>query len=121
MQMPIQITFRDMPHSDALDAYVRRHAAKLETYSTRIIGCRVAVEAPHRHKHAGRPYRIRVDLTVPGGEVVVGNVRGDSVSTTDAYAAIDEAFDRLGRRLEDYVRRHRSSAKRGVKNLASRA
>jgi ribosomal subunit interface protein len=108
MDPPVQITFRDhIPHSDALEAYVREHVSKLETLSARIIGCRVAVESPHRHKQTGRQYRIRVDLRVPGGEVVVGNVQSDDISNQDAYAAVDEAFDRASRRLEDFVQRQR--------------
>jgi ribosomal subunit interface protein len=109
---PLQITFRDVPYSGALEAYVRRRAAKLETFSSRITGCHVAVEAPHRHKHTGRHFRIRVDLTVPGGEVVVSHAQGDDEANQDAYSAIDEAFDRLGRRLEDHERRRRARPSR---------
>ena len=47
MEQQLQITFRGIPHSDAIDAYIRERAAKLETVSTRITGCHVAVEAPH--------------------------------------------------------------------------
>jgi ribosomal subunit interface protein len=109
MQLPVQVTFHDIPHSDAIDAYVRRHASKLESFSSRIIRCRVAVEAPHRHKHEGRHYRVVVDVTVPGDEVVVSRAPGDDNANEDVYAAIDEAFDRLSRRLEDWVRRRRDS------------
>jgi ribosomal subunit interface protein len=111
MQAPIQISFRDIPHSDAIETYVRRRAAKLETFSDRITGCYVVVEAPHRHQHQGRHFRVRAELTVPGGQVVASHAPDDDPANEDAYAAIDDAFDRLGRRLEDYVRRQRGDVK----------
>ena len=72
MKLPIRITFRDLDRSDALELYVRERAAKLDTFADRITGCHVAVEAPHRHQHTGRHYRVRIDLTVPGAEISVG-------------------------------------------------
>lgn len=112
MQLPIQITFRNIPHPDAIDTYVRDRAAKLETFSARITGCNVAIEAPHRHQHSGRQFRVRIDLAVPGGEVVVSHAPDENPSNEDMYAAIDQAFDRMDRRLEDHVRRQRGDVKR---------
>ncbi|HXX67505.1 MAG TPA: HPF/RaiA family ribosome-associated protein [Polyangiaceae bacterium] len=111
MQLPVQVTFRDMPRSDAIEAYVRKHAAKLETFSARITACHVALEAPHRHQQSGRHYRVRIDLAVPRGEVVVSHAPEDDATNEDAYAAIDEAFDRVVRRLEEHVRRQRGEVK----------
>ncbi len=107
MQLPLQITFRNVSASDPIDAYVRQRAAKLGTFYKRITGCRVAVEAPHRRRRSGRHWRVRIDLTVPGHEIVVSRVPEDSVANQDVYAAIDQAFDEAGRRLEDHIRRIR--------------
>jgi ribosomal subunit interface protein len=109
--MQVYITFRAIPHSDAIEACVRQHAAKLETLSGRITGCHVAVESPHRHKQTGKQFRVRVDLVVPGSEIVVSHVQGDDVANNDAYAAVDEAFDRISRRLEDHIQRQRGEVK----------
>ena len=49
MKIPLQITFRGIPHSDAVEARIREKAAKLERFSSDIISCRVAVEAEHHH------------------------------------------------------------------------
>ena len=112
VQLPVQVTFRGIPQSDALEQYARKRAEKLQTLFTRIIDCHVALEAPHRHRNTGRHFRVRVELAVPGGEVVVSHAPGDESTNEDAYAAIDETFDRLGRRLEDWVRRQRGDVKR---------
>jgi ribosomal subunit interface protein len=111
MQLPVQVTFRDMPQSNAIEAYIRKHAAKLETFSPRITGCHIVLEAPHKHQQSGRHYRVRIDLTIPGYEVVVSHSPEDDATNEDAYAAVDEVFDRLVRRLEDQVRRRRDAVK----------
>lgn len=51
MAYPLQITFRNMAPSAAIEASIREKAAKLEVFYERIMSCRVIVEAPHRHHH----------------------------------------------------------------------
>ena len=111
MQVPLSITFRDMDHSDALEAYVRKRSEKLERFSSRITGCHVTIEIPHRHQHSGRLVRVSIDMSVPGGEILVNRARDEDSSNQDAYAAVDQAFDRAGRRLQDYVRQQRGDVK----------
>jgi ribosomal subunit interface protein len=99
MDLPLQVTFRDIPHSDALDAYVREKAGKLDTFHRHISSCRVAVESPHKHQSHGRSYRVRIDMKVPGAELVAG--QGKNVE--DAYAAVDEAFHDAERLLKSHA------------------
>src|SRR5579884_1037446 len=111
MELPLQITFRGVSHSDAIEAYVRTKAAKLDTLAPRLIACWVALELPHRHARHGEHYRVRIDVTTPGGEVVASHVPGEDHTYEDLYAAIDAAFDNAGRRLQDFVRRQRGDVK----------
>lgn len=104
MQTPLQITFRDVPHSDALEAHIREKAAKLESFFSPIMGCHVTVELPHKHKHQGRNFVVHVDLRVPGAELVVNHHRNE-----DAYVALRDAFDAAKRQLEDHHRKARTS------------
>ena len=71
MKIPLQITFRNMLPSQAIEDNIREKASKLESFYDRIMGCRVIVEAPHRHHRKGKAYEVRIDLTVPGGELVI--------------------------------------------------
>ena len=105
MNSTLQITFRDIPPSEAIDSYVRRRAEKLETTEGRLVACHVAIEAPHRHKHHGRHYRVRVDVSVPGAALVVDRNPDESRDNEDVYAAIDQAFDNAVRRLREAKRR----------------
>jgi ribosomal subunit interface protein len=99
MQTPLQITLRDIPHSDALDTHIREKAQKLEQLYSGLIGCRVVVEQSGKHHQHGNPFNIRIDLTVPGSEIVV-----DRQENEDVYVALRDAFNAAKRQLEDYVR-----------------
>ena len=106
MKLQLQITTRDIPHSDALESHVRQKAEKLETFYPKIIGCRVVIEVPHKHKQQGRMFNVRLDITVPGKELVVNREPAE-----DVYVALRDAFDAAKRQLEDYGRRQRGEIK----------
>ena len=99
MQTPLQITLRDLPHSDALDSHIREKAQKLEQYFSGLIGCRVVVEKSGKHHQQGHLFKVHIDLTAPGKEIVV-----DRKEDEDVYVALRDAFDAAKRQLEDYVR-----------------
>jgi ribosomal subunit interface protein len=112
MQTPLQITFRDLESSAAIEANIREKAAKLEQYYDQIMSCRVMVEAPHGHHHQGRLYQVRIDLGVPDGELVVSHEHHHKDSAhEDVYVAIRDAFDAMRRQLEDYARKRRGKVK----------
>lgn len=107
MQKPLQIIFHDLDKSDAIEAEITRRVAKLEELYERIIGCRVTVELEGRHQRQGKDYSVRVDLTVPGDEIIVGH----NHSNEDVFVAIRDVFDAAKRRLEDFARRQRGEVK----------
>jgi ribosomal subunit interface protein len=111
MKLPLQITFRDIDSSPAIAEHVRRRADKLDTFSDRITSCRVAIEAPNRHTHRGKQYHVRIDLTVPGHELV-SNHTPPEIATQDLHVAIDRAFDDMQRQVEEWARRVRGDVKR---------
>jgi len=102
MQSPVQVTFRDIPPSPALTAHVEKRAAKLDTFYDGIVKCHVVVEAPHRHSKQGKRYHVRIDLHVPGRELVISNTPDDAKE--DVNAAIDDAFGDAERALEELSR-----------------
>ncbi len=106
MQVPLQITFHDITHSEALETHIREKAQKLEQFYSALIGCKVVVDQPGLHQHKGKPFNIRIDLTVPGAEIVV-----DRQKNEDVYVALRDAFDAARRKLEDYGRRQRLEVK----------
>lgn len=111
MQQPLQITFRDIGHSDALEAAIREKAAKLDEFYDRIMSCRVVIEAPHGHHYKGKLYHVSVNLTVPDAELMVNRSPTEHHAHEDAYVAIRDAFDAARRQLQDYARKHRGKVK----------
>ena len=120
MQVPLQISFRNMHPSDAVEARVREKAARLEKYFDRIISCRVIVEAPHRHHRKGKLYTVRIDLTVPGRELVVTRNNSEDHAHEDVYVALRDAFNAAARQLEDHARKARGEVKTHETPLAGK-
>jgi ribosomal subunit interface protein len=111
MQIPVQLSFRGIAHSDAVEASIRERAEKLEQFYDRITSCRVVVETPHAHHRKGRLYHVRIDLTVPGREIVVGRDPAAHHAHEDVHVAIRDAFDAARRQLQDHVRKDRGDVK----------
>lgn len=105
MQVDAIISFKGMKPSPAVEADIRERVDRLEQFHDRIIGCRVVVEAPHRHQNKGKLYHVRIDLRVPGGEIVVSREAGLDHAHEDVYVALRDAFSAAQRQLEDHVRK----------------
>lgn len=111
MQVPLQITFRQMDPSPAIESRIRKEAAKLELFHEHIMSCRVVVESPHRHHHKGKLYHLHIDLRAPGKELTVTQEHHDEHAHEDIYVVIRDTFSAMRRQLEDYARRQRGDTK----------
>lgn len=114
MNTPLQVTFRNMDHSPAVEERVRELATRLERYFEPIVGCRVVVEADHRRHHKGNTYHVTIDLTVPGAELAVSHEPDADHAHEDVYVAVRDAFNAMTRRLEDHARKVRHEVKHHV-------
>ncbi|MGZ3522258.1 MAG: HPF/RaiA family ribosome-associated protein [Vulcanimicrobiaceae bacterium] len=128
MMYPLQISYRDVSPSQALERLVREEAAKLEHFYNRIIGCHVLIE--HAHSRGGAPFQVRIALSVPGEDIFVNkmpDMRSTLVGTEqervhksadvdaaykDAALAVRSAFKKATRQLQGYVRRRAGEVKR---------
>lgn len=106
MTAELQITVRDMPHSEALDAKIRQKVAGLERLFGRMTACRVTVEAPHHHQRHGSHFCVRLDITVSGAEIVVNRDHAK-----DPYVALRDAFMAARRQLADHFQRGQGADK----------
>jgi cold shock CspA family protein len=111
MQTQPQVSFDDLPVDEAVRDAALDHVAHLERLTDRITGCHVVIAQPHRHHREGRLYSVRVDLVVPGGEIVVNRDHHLDHAHEDVFVALRDAFDAARRRLEDHVRRLRGNEK----------
>jgi cold shock CspA family protein/ribosome-associated translation inhibitor RaiA len=112
MQIPLQIAFRNMHHSDAVARSIESYVEHLESFYDRIISCRVVVDVPHRHHETGNLYQVSIDLTVPGREIVVNRETSRQTQFKDLETALRHGFDAVIRQLEDFLRRRRLEVKR---------
>jgi ribosomal subunit interface protein len=106
MRLEPQIQFLGMERSEALEAAARARIARLERHAAGIIACRLAIELDHKHSRQGRPVRVRIDLSLPGRELVV-----DRIADEDAYVALRDAFDDMRRRLDALRQQRRGEVK----------
>lgn len=114
MSVQLQVTFRDMASTPALDKLVRSWVSKLEHVYDRIERCHVFVERPHQHHRQGQRVHVRVTLAVPGPDIVVNHDHALDGAHEDMYVAIRDAFQAARRRLEDHARRQRHDVKTHV-------
>jgi len=111
MQMPLQITFRHIEASEAVENNIRDHAGNLGQFYDQIMSCHVVVEENHKHHHQGRLYQVHIDVTVPGKELVASREPGQHHAHEDIHVAIRDAFDAIRRQLEDHARKQRGHVK----------
>jgi len=106
MQIPLEVSTRDVTLSPQIEAELRKRADKLERHYNRITSCRIALEQPTgNHHHDGGPYRVRVDVTLPGMELVADK------QAEEIFIAIRDAFDAAERQVEAFVDRRRGYGK----------
>ncbi|HVS03591.1 MAG TPA: HPF/RaiA family ribosome-associated protein [Thermoanaerobaculia bacterium] len=112
MQVPLELSFRNVENPDGLEPLIRRRVDKLEKFCDHITSCRVAVERPNQHARSGNPYRVRIDLTVPPGHaLVVTKEPGDSDFHDELPTVVRAAFDAAERQLKELVDRQQRDVK----------
>ena len=95
MQKKLQIVFRGIDQSDAIEEAVHKKVEKLERQHDRLTSCRVVLDAPHKHHHKGKLYQVTINAATPEGDV---SVHGEQ---EDIYVAIRDAFAATGRQLTE--------------------
>lgn len=112
MERPVQITFRGMSPSAAVETEIHERVAALQQYFHRIIGFQVVIDQPAQHSRQGNAFEVRIEISVPGGPpIVVSRPHHDRPEHTDVYVAIRDAFNAARRQLQDRARKLRGDVK----------
>lgn len=112
MNVPAQISFRDISKTPALEELIHDQIEALERVCDHISSCRVAVEKPQEHQASGSAYRVRVDLTVPPGhEVVSRREPGDGEMHEQIETVIRDAFEGARRQLQKLTEKQQGKEK----------
>jgi ribosome-associated translation inhibitor RaiA len=106
MKVPLEISAREVCINDETQWLIRDKASKLERIYDRIIGCRMKLDLPHRSRRSGLMYTVRIEITVPAGELIVKRE-----PEKDLHAPVVNSFETAQRRLKEYSERQRGEVK----------
>lgn len=106
MPVDLRTTYRDFPPPLLAEERIRKRVDRLEQIYPRIISCHVVAQESHRRHLKGKLYSVRINVGVPGGEIVANHEQHDKHSHEDFYVAMRDAFDVLERQLRAYSERH---------------
>ncbi|CAN5921761.1 hypothetical protein BH11MYX3_BH11MYX3_17560 [soil metagenome] len=97
MEIPTEISFHELPHSDSVEASIQRWITRLSTVSEQILRCRVFVMQPHRRHRTGKDFEIHLHLSIRGSEITASRIHHE-----DIYVAIADAFRAARRQLLEH-------------------
>jgi ribosome-associated translation inhibitor RaiA len=102
MQVPLQVAFDGVQHSDAVEARIREEVEKLEQFNDRIVSARVIVAKPARRHNKGDTFHVRIRLVVPDSpDIAVSREPAADGAHEDVYVTIRDAFKTARRQLQD--------------------
>jgi ribosome-associated translation inhibitor RaiA len=113
VQISVEITWDGMKRSEAVEAVILTHSRKLIELSDRIHGCRVVAGPLSKHHQHGNAYRVRIELSLAGGNRVVAS----NHSHEDVYVAVRDAFQAARRQLTDHLRLEGHSHRSGPDSM----
>lgn len=112
MQLPLEISFRGVERTHAMERLISEQAKKLEQVCDRITSIRVTVEKPQEHQRAGNPYRVRVVVRIPPGHELVA---GRDPMERDLHDPLDkiirESFNAMRRQAKEVNQRQKGDVK----------
>lgn len=112
METPLQIDLQGVDAKEQIHAAIIKHVAQLEERSGRLTAGRVVVKAPSGHHRTGGLYEISIHLSLPEGrEVNIGRTPQNDERYSKIEFALNDAFKRARRQLQDQVRELQSQVK----------
>jgi cold shock CspA family protein/protein-tyrosine-phosphatase len=112
LETPLQIDFQGMDPVPAMRERIADHVAGLEERFGRITAGRVVVASPTAHHRTGGIYEVHIHLSLPEGrEVNVDRTPQNDERYADPAYAINDAFKRARRQLQDHVRKLQGKVK----------
>lgn len=112
MNVPLEISFRDVEKTPDLEALINRKAAKLEQVSDKITSLRVSVEQDQKAQKLGNPCRVRLDINVPPGhEFAIRRESSEGHLHKDPAMLLREAFDAAWRKLRKIKEKQQGKVK----------
>ncbi len=103
MQVPVEIAFHNIQHSDWVEETIREKIGRLERIFERLVACRVRVEKRATNASNSIPPVVRIEIGVPGHKDIVVSHEPEHLqqkfADPDMRKAINEAFRIAERQL----------------------
>lgn len=109
----LEISFRDIEHSDAIEFQIREKAEKLTSMYEEITGIRAVVGLPHNHSQKGHIAHVSLEVGMPGETVAITHDQHDNHDRENMYVALRDAFDKAQRKVGK-IHKKRIDTKRRV-------
>lgn len=101
MKPAVDVVYRDLDSSAALNDIITKKLEKLSRYTDQIIHSRVVLDAPHQHKHKGKQYRASIELDIKGHPVAI------TQDDESIHVAVRDASSSAERKVKQLAARHR--------------
>jgi len=112
MKPAVDVIYRDLDASNALNSIIHKKFAKLSRYSDQITHSRVVLDIPHKHK--GKHFRASIEMSVKGTPVTITH------DDSSIHLAVRDAFSSAERKLKNLAGKRVASRHKGnPENLAS--
>jgi Sigma 54 modulation protein / S30EA ribosomal protein len=102
METPLQLEVHGVKASAYLDELIAGNLEKIEKRFGPATSCRVVVRAPNAHHKSGEPFEVTLRLALSAHrEINVGHATGGDKRLADLTFAVNNAFKRALRQLDD--------------------
>jgi ribosomal subunit interface protein len=103
MKPAVDVVYRDLESSAALNHIITKKLEKLNRYTDLILHSRVVLDTPHHHKHKGKQYRASIELEMVGHPLAI------TQDDESIHVAVRDAFSSAERKVKQLVARQRTS------------
>jgi len=111
VRSPIILTFHHIDRYGAVEERARKLGHHLARLNERITHCHITLQGPDDPDGGGAQYLVKIDLMVPGAQILADSLHVDGAGHRDVYLALRDAFNNAKRQLQD-LHRDRSKSLR---------
>ena len=112
METPVEIDFQGMDARPDIREAIAKHVALLEDRFGRVTAGRVVLKSPGGRHRTGGLYEINIHLALPDGrDVNIDRTPQNDERYADLNFALNDAFKRARRQLQDQVRKLQGAVK----------
>jgi cold shock CspA family protein len=112
MQMPMEVSFRGVERTHAMERLISEQAEKLEQVCDHITSVRISVEKLQEHQKSGNPFRVRILARIPPGHELVA---ARDPTERDLHDPLDkivrDAFNALRRQVKQLNQKQKGDVK----------